>query len=72
MKVTVSFANPFTVTAYTGTALAIGWTIGAHWGHTTTAVWMSLIAAIFLYLHDVAIALLVAVAIARASSSSRT
>jgi hypothetical protein len=72
MKFTVSFANPFTVTAYTATALAIGWAIGAHWGHTATAVWMLFAAAILLYLHDVVIAVVLAMAIARASSSDRT
>jgi hypothetical protein len=36
MNFTVRFANPFIMTAYTGVALAIGWAVGAHWGHTTT------------------------------------
>ena len=71
MNFTVRFANPFIMTAYTGAALAIGWAAGAHWGHTTTAVWALIGAAILLYLHDVAIGIVLAMAIARASSSGR-
>lgn len=72
MQFTVSFANPFMMTAYTGAALAIGWAIGAHWGHTMTAVWMMIVAAVLMYLHDVAIGIVLAMAIARATSSSRS
>lgn len=72
MKFTVSLSSPFLVTAYTGCTLAIGWAIGTHWGHTTTAVWMLFSAVVFLYLHDVVFAVLVAMAIARATSSNRT
>lgn len=72
MQFTVSFANPFIMTAYTGAALAIGWAVGAHWGHTMTAVWMMIAAAILLYLHDVAIGIVLAMAIAKASFSNRT
>ncbi len=71
MNFTVSFANPFMMTAYTGAALAIGWAIGAHWGHSMTAVWMMIAAAILFYLHDVAIGLVLAMAFARASRSGR-
>ncbi len=70
MKFTVSLSNPFTVTAYTGCALTIGWAIGAHWGHAITAVWMLFAAVIFLYLHDVVFAVLVAMAIAKTCSSA--
>ena len=72
MNFTVSFANPFTLTAYTGTALAIGWAIGTHWGHSATAVWMMIAAAILLYLHDVVIGIVLAMAIAKACSSGRS
>lgn len=71
MNFTVSFANPFMMTAYTGAALAIGWAIGAHWGHNMTAVWMMIAAAILLYLHDVAIGIVLAMAVARASRPGR-
>lgn len=71
MNFTVSFANPFMMTAYTGAALAIGCAIGAHWGHSMTAVWMMIAAAILLYLHDVAIGIVLAMAVAKASSSKR-
>ena len=69
MQFTLSFANPFLMTAYTRAALAIGWAIGAHWGHTATAFWMVIAAAVLFYLHDVAIGLVLAMAIARAWSS---
>jgi hypothetical protein len=72
MRFTVSFANPFIMTAYTGAALAIGWAAGAHWDHTTTAVWMLTASAILLYLHDVAIGIVLAMAIAKAASSNPT
>lgn len=71
MKTTVSFANPFTMTAWTGAILAVGWAIGARWGHTITAAWMLFLAAILLYLHDVVIALMLAMAVTKASSSNR-
>lgn len=71
MNFTVSFANPFMMTVYTGATLAIGCAIGAHWGHSTTAVWMMIAAAVLLYLHDVAIGIVLAMAVAKASSSSR-
>jgi hypothetical protein len=71
MNFTVSFANPFTLTAYTGTALAIGWAIGAHWGNALTALWALITAAVLFYLHDVAIAIVFAMAVAKASSSNR-
>ena len=71
MKFTVSLSNPFTVTAYTGCALTIGWAIGAHWGHAITAIWMLFAAVVFLYLHDVVFAVLVAMAIAKTCSSGR-
>jgi hypothetical protein len=41
-------------------------------GHTTIAVSALIAAAILLYLHDVAIGIVLAMAIARASSSNRT
>jgi hypothetical protein len=72
MKFTVSLSNPFAVTAYTGCCLTIGWAIGAHWGHAITAVWMLFAAVVFLYLHDVVFAVLVAMAIARGTSSNRS
>ena len=72
MKFTVSLSNPFAVTAYTGCALTIGWAIGAHWDHAITSVWMLFAAVVFLYLHDVVFALLVAMAIARATSSNQS
>ncbi len=71
MNFTVSFANPFMMTAYTGAALAIGCAIGAHWGHNMIAVWMMIAAAILLYLHDVAIGIVLTMAFARASRSGR-
>lgn len=72
MKFTLSLSNPFAVTAYTGCALTIGWAIGVHWGHTLPAVWMLFAAVVFLYMHDVVFAVLVAMAIARATTSNRT
>jgi hypothetical protein len=71
MDFTVRFANPFIMTTYTGVALAIGWAVGVHWGHTTTASLTLIAAAILLYLHDVAIGIVLAMAIGRASSSGR-
>lgn len=71
MEFTVHFANPFIMTAYTA-ALTVGWAIGAHWSHTTSAIWMMIAAAILLYLHDVAIGIVLAMAIAKAASSNRT
>ena len=72
MNFKLSFSNPIAAAAFTGSALVIGWAIGAHWGRTTNAVWMLFIAGIFLYLHDMAIAVLLAMSIAKAMSSSRT
>jgi hypothetical protein len=66
MKFTVHFANPFIMTAYIGAALAVGWAIGSHWGHTTTAFLSLIAAAALFYLHDVAIGIVLAMAIARA------
>jgi hypothetical protein len=43
------------MTAYISAALAVGWAVGAYWGHTTTAFWMVIAAAVLFYLHDVAI-----------------
>lgn len=72
MKFSVSLSNPFAVTAYTGCALSVGWAIGIHWSHSTTAISMLFVAVFFLYLHDVVFAVLVAMAIARATSSNQT
>lgn len=72
MKFTVTLSNPLPVAAYTGTAVAAGWAIGAHWGLTTTAAWMLFIAAAFLYLHVGAFVVMAAIAVSRTSSSKRT
>lgn len=72
MKFTVSLSTPLVFMAYTGCALTAGWAIGAQWGHTITAFWMWFAAVIFLYVHDVAFAVLVAMAITKAKSSDRT
>lgn len=71
MKVTVSFANPFLITVYTLVMLMIGFSIGAHWGHTLAAGWALLFATIFLVIHDSAMAVLLAIAAARFTSSSK-
>lgn len=71
MNFSVSFANPFIMTAYTGAALAIGWAVGIHWGHHAPAAWILIAAAILLYLHDVAIGIVLLIAIARASLSKQ-
>jgi hypothetical protein len=60
--------NPFIVTAYTPCALALGWAIGAEWGHTVITAWMLFFAAVLLLLHDMA--MLLAMAIAKSSSSN--
>ena len=71
MKVTVSFANPFPIAIYTVSLLLIGFVIGSSYGHTLDAGWMLLIAAILVLAHDVAIAVLLAMAAARVASSGR-
>ena len=71
MKVTVSFANPFLVAIYTVSLLLIGFAIGSYYGHTLAAGWTLLIATILLLAHDVAIAVLLAMAAARVASSDR-
>ena len=68
MRVTVSFGNPFAALVYTVTLLMIGWAIGAHWGHTISSAWMVFFATIFLLLHDVAIAILFAIAASKIAS----
>jgi len=72
MEFKVRFANPFIMSAYTGAALAIGWAIGAHWGNAMTAVWALIAAASLMYAHDVAIGIVLAMAIVKACSSSRS
>jgi len=72
MNVTVRLANPFLVTIYTVTLLMIGFAIGAHYGHTLTAGWMLFFATIFLLLHDVAIAVVLAIAATKVASSGRS
>jgi uncharacterized protein YhhL (DUF1145 family) len=63
MKVTVSFGNPLFVMFYTFASLGIGCAIGAHWRHTIS------LAAIFLLLHDAAIAILLAIAAIKVKSA---
>jgi hypothetical protein len=46
--------------------LMIGWTTGAHWGHTLSAAWMIFFVTILLLLHDAAIAILLAMAAIKA------
>lgn len=71
MKVTVSFGNPFAATVHTVALLMIGWAIGARWGHTLSSGWAVFLATIFLLLHDAAIAILLAIAATKVSSSGR-
>ena len=71
MKVTVSFGNPFTVTAYTVSLLMIGWAIGARFGHTLLSGWMVFLATILLLLHDAAFAILLAMAAIKAFSPEK-
>jgi DNA-directed RNA polymerase alpha subunit len=71
MNVTVSFANPFPIAIYTVSLLLIGFAIGSHYGHSLAAGWMLLIATILLLVHDVAIAILLAIAAAKVVSFGR-
>jgi hypothetical protein len=71
MKVTISFGNPFAAMVYTVALLMIGWAIGAHWGHTLSSAWMVFFATIFLLLHDAAIAILLAIAATKVTSSGK-
>ena len=69
MKVTVSFGNPLFVMFYTFASLGIGCAIGAHWRHTISLAWMVFFEAIFLLLHDAAIAILLAIAAIKVKSA---
>ena len=71
LKVSVSFANPFPIAIYTVSLLLIGFAIGSHYGHSLAAGWMLLIATILLLVHDVAIAILLAIAAAKVVSFGR-
>lgn len=69
MKVTVSFAAPVPATLTTTSLLLIGWAIGAHWGHNLAAGCVLLIAMVLMLLHDVVLAVFLAMAAAKLSSS---
>jgi hypothetical protein len=71
VKVTVRFGNPFLMTIYTASMLAIGWAIGSHWGSTLTSAWMLFFATIFLFLHDACVAVLSAIAATKVASSGK-
>lgn len=71
MQVTVRFGNPIAIMLYSAALLMIGWAIGAHWGDSFPSGWMIFFAAIILFLHDVVIAILCAIAAANAASSRK-
>jgi hypothetical protein len=71
VKVTDRFGNPFLMTIYTASMVAIGWAIGSHWGSTLTSARMLFFATIFLFLHDACIAVLSAIAATKVASSGK-
>jgi hypothetical protein len=71
VKVTVRFGNPFLMTIYTASMLALGWAIGSHWSSTLTSAWMLFFATVLLFLHDACIAVLSTIAATKIASSGK-
>lgn len=57
MNLTIRFSNPFYIALFSAALLLIGWSIGARWGHSATALWALFFAVVLLLVHDIAMAL---------------
>ncbi len=71
MNITVRFGNFFYIGLYSAALLMIGWSIGAKWGHTSSAGWLLFAGVLLMLIHDAAMTVTLAIVATRFAKRGR-